>query len=374
MPYLPVNGGHGAITTVGRMRNGIQIWMDDLNSVTIAQDGKRLRLAVVLYPRLLLGPGLGGGHGFLQGRYGLISDNFVSVNIVMADGNLHTIDERSDLWWAIQGAGHNFGIVTSVTSKIYDIEHRTWSYTAFTFTGDKIEQIYQAANDHLNGTQPMDVTNYSFFINLPSIDPNAGVTSVDPAWSKPFQDIGRIATQSAAGDYPNLPAWTGNGNQDPPCQKVGLVNNRFPIDLELYDPEAQRQVYDLFKSATQETPALNGSLFLFEGYSLQAVQAVPKESTAVSYRGDKLLLAPLIIYAPDGPELERKATKLGQDLRQILHKATNRSELHTYINYAFGDETKENMYGSEQWRQDRLLVLKNKYDPHRKFSFYAPIA
>ncbi|RYO82162.1 hypothetical protein DL764_009647 [Monosporascus ibericus] len=177
MPYLPVNGGHGAITTVGRMRNGIQIWMDDLNSVTIAQDGKTAQigggaLSKTVIDAFLLGPGLGGGHGFLQGRYGLISDNFVSVNIVMADGNLHTIDECSDLWWAIQGAGHNFGIVTSVTSKIYDIEHRTWSYTAFTFTGDKIEQIYQAANDHLNGTQPMDVTNYSFFINLPSIDPN----------------------------------------------------------------------------------------------------------------------------------------------------------------------------------------------------------
>jgi hypothetical protein len=33
----------------------------------------------------------------------------------------------SDLWWAIKGAGHNFGIVTSVTSKTYDIEHKDWA-------------------------------------------------------------------------------------------------------------------------------------------------------------------------------------------------------------------------------------------------------
>ena len=71
----------------------------------------------------LLGPGLGGGHGFLQGHHGLVADQFVSMNIVLADGTLHTIDEKSDLWWAMRGAGHNFGIVTSVETKIYDIEH-----------------------------------------------------------------------------------------------------------------------------------------------------------------------------------------------------------------------------------------------------------
>lgn len=33
----------------------------------------------------ILGLGLGGGHGILQGRHGLISDQFVSMNIVLAD-------------------------------------------------------------------------------------------------------------------------------------------------------------------------------------------------------------------------------------------------------------------------------------------------
>ena len=51
-----------------------------------------------------------------------------------------------------------------------------------------------------------------------------------------------------------------------------------------------------------------------------------------------------------------------------------RDEFHAYVNYAFGTETNEEMYGYEQWRQDRLLALKDKYDPQRRFSFYAPIA
>ena len=72
--------------------------------------------------------------------------------------------------------------------------------------------------------------------------------------------------------------------------------------------------------------------------------------------------------------MDEKAAKLGNDLRQILYEGSGRSELHTYVNYAYGDESLQNMYGYEEWRQERLLSLKNKYDPDRKFSFYSPIA
>lgn len=413
------------------MQNGIEIWMNHLNTVEIAEDGKTAKIgggtltktvtdslwpvgkqtgasdadpflmAIFNIRKLMreivtgacectsiLGPGLGGGHGYLQGHHGLVQDQFVSMNIVFADGTLQTIDEESapDLWWAMRGAGHNFGIVTSVTSKIYDIEHPDWAYQSFTFTGDKVEALYHAINDHQlkNGTQPVDVVNYGFFFNSPDIDPNGpliafyilqeGVTAVDPFYTTPFLDLDPIATDAAGGKYTDLARWTSNSNESPPCQKVGLVNTRFPIDLAIYNTEAMRKAYDLFASVTQQTPALNGSLFLYEGYSLQGVQAIPSESTAYPYRDDTLLLAPLIIYPPGGPELEKTAAKLGEDMRQILYEGSGRSELHTYVNYAFGDESKQSMYGYEQWRQDRLLSLKNKYDPERKFSFYAPIA
>ncbi|RYP61604.1 hypothetical protein DL769_007637 [Monosporascus sp. CRB-8-3] len=406
-PFLAVTGGHGAITTVGRMQGGVQIWMNRLSSVDIAEDGKTAKIGGGTLSKAvtdvlwaagkqtvtggcectsILGPGLGGGHGFLQGRYGLISDQFVSMNIVLADGSMRTIDKSSDLWWAMQGAGHNFGIVTSVTSKIYDIQHRAWAYESFVFTGDKVEGLYEGINQHLlkNGTQPVDVINYSFFISVPDIDPakpvimffilQEGVESVDSSYTNYFHELGPVVTDSAGGSYTDLPAWTGNANTSPPCQKAGLVNMRFPVDVETYNIRAQRQVYDLFASAIQETPALNNSLFLFEGYSLQGVKAVPSESTAFPFRGDNLLLSPLITYAPSGPELDKKAADLGESLRQILHQGSGRKELHTYVNYAFGHETQRNWYGYEKWRLERLLELKKKYDPQRKFSFYAPIA
>lgn len=38
--FLPVNNAHGAIVTTGKVHNGIMIWMRQLNSVDIADDGQ----------------------------------------------------------------------------------------------------------------------------------------------------------------------------------------------------------------------------------------------------------------------------------------------------------------------------------------------
>lgn len=118
-----------------------------------------------------MGPALGGGHGWLQGHYGLIADQIVSADIVLADESLQTINDKSgfDLMWALKGAGHNFGVITSVTTKVYDIQHPDWAIETIIFSGDKVEAVYQAANDHLlrNGTQPVDLANWSYWLNIP---------------------------------------------------------------------------------------------------------------------------------------------------------------------------------------------------------------
>ena len=49
----------------------------------------------------LMGPGLGGGHGRYQGLYGLVSDNLVNLNVVLANGSSIRVNETEnpDLWW-----------------------------------------------------------------------------------------------------------------------------------------------------------------------------------------------------------------------------------------------------------------------------------
>lgn len=58
---------------------------------------------------------LGGGLGWLMGKYGLALDNLRCVELVTADGKVLQVSEQSepDLFWALRGGGGNFGIATS---------------------------------------------------------------------------------------------------------------------------------------------------------------------------------------------------------------------------------------------------------------------
>jgi FAD/FMN-containing dehydrogenase len=57
---------------------------------------------------------LGGGIGHLNGQFGLTCDSLRWAEIVLADGSRHIASpsREPDLFWAIRGAGANFGIVT----------------------------------------------------------------------------------------------------------------------------------------------------------------------------------------------------------------------------------------------------------------------
>lgn len=96
----------------------------------------------------VVGPGLGGGHGLQQGKHGLTMDHFVSLNVVLANGTAVTVNDTSypDLWWAMRGAGHNFGIVTSWDARIWEDNFRTYFIRTYQFAGDSLEPLIEEVN------------------------------------------------------------------------------------------------------------------------------------------------------------------------------------------------------------------------------------
>jgi FAD/FMN-containing dehydrogenase len=67
---------------------------------------------------------LGGGFGRLARRFGLALDNVKAVDIVTADGSLRhaSAEENPELYWAVRGGGGNFGVVTSFEFNLHPMQ------------------------------------------------------------------------------------------------------------------------------------------------------------------------------------------------------------------------------------------------------------
>src|SRR5690606_10300784 len=98
-----------------------------------------------------------GGIGFLSRRYGLTIDHIRAVELVLADGTQVRAapDENPDLFWAVRGAGANFGVATAFEFEVDELPEVGFGQLVLA-TQDLEETLYRYGR--LATTAPRDTT------------------------------------------------------------------------------------------------------------------------------------------------------------------------------------------------------------------------
>ncbi|OTA08263.1 FAD-binding domain and SignalP-predicted secretion signal [Trichoderma parareesei] len=400
--FLAYSRGHGSSSTISKFR-GIEINLSKLTKITIQPDKKSALFQGGVYADLsikklwndgyiaptgsngcvgLLGPALGGGLGRYQGQHGLISDNFISLNVVLANGTAITVSTKSnsDLFWAMKGAGHNFGIVTSAYIKIYPRKASTWHYHNYVWSQDKLEKVFEAL-DKFQGKGQIPAlmgVNFGQF----SIEPDISKTEAVIIWSfaydgpaadaekllAPFNAIPAISSTKDDVSYPDLLVAQQTDINSASCSSQPYVGST--TWLQTYNVSSQREIYKLFNKRIAQNPGLApGARVFFEGYSSKATQAIDPSTSSYPHR-DEYLLVFFAVAAP--PQLEGFARAWADKTVDIWHASQPGRRRATYVNYAVGNESLESIYGYDG-QLSRLRALKAKYDPRNKFRWYNPI-
>ncbi|KAL8304521.1 hypothetical protein RB597_004327 [Gaeumannomyces tritici] len=325
IPFMVKNRGHALTNTVGRFR-GIQIDICDCVG--------------------MMGPGLGGGYGRYQGLYGRIRDNLVNLNAVLANGSAIRVNATSHpgLWWGMQGAGHNFGIVTSFQSKIYPKKVDTWHYHSYIFTQDKLESLFEALNvlhGHGDGSTPaLMAANFGMFQIVPSISQAepaiiwafgcAGPAAEAEALLEPFNRLDPAAQESGNVPYPQVAPAMGSGMDQPICEP-GHAHVQSTSLFDAYNVTAERELYGLLARTFARHPQLAAGAF-------------------APARGLLMLFETRLTPSDASPENLRLARELVREAREVWNAGAPGLKPASYVNYANGDEPLEPMYGYDPWR------------------------
>ncbi|CAN9088500.1 unnamed protein product [Alternaria alternata] len=401
-PFHAISGAHATTTYLNNITNAVGIYLRGMNDIVIADDGDTARIqggilngdvtdflwahdkqtmttacACVGY----ISPILGGGHGWNQGRYGLASDQLISARMVLANGTAITVNENNpDLFWAIRGAGHNFGVVTEAEIKIYDKKSDVdqWAVSGYFYTHDKMEDVVSVANSWMvMANRSVSLEHYVVFSFDPEVDPvnpiviiwviYQGASTVPTQYTDPLVALSPISTDSGVTDLAGVSKYTGADRNGPSCTK-GYTRSLVPVSADTYDNSSLRKVLDIMATFPSE---FRSSAVLLESYSTNRVGEIPSDSTAYPDRDGQLLFSPFMTYEKDA-SLDAAAWGFAGEIRDTLIEGTNKT-YEAYINYARGDETTEELYGYEAWRLEKLRRLKKEYDPFGKFNFFAPI-
>jgi FAD/FMN-containing dehydrogenase len=305
-------------------------------------------------PTGIAGLTLGGGLGWLMGRFGLACDNLIGADVVTADGRTvrASAAENPDLLWALRGGGGNFGVVTAFE---YDLHPITTVYGgAVTYPPAQARDVFRLYRD-LTSDAPDELTAYAGVQPL-ATGPTFSVVacwSGDPATGErilaPLRRLGTpLADTLRVMPYLDMQALFAV----PPVRVGSYARSSFLRDLDDATIDA------LVARTLAPAPP---SLYFLEPVHGRA-STVGADESAFSHRGPGYSFAAVSLWFE--PNEAAAATAW---VRAFFDEMAPFLASGVYANYLAGDEGDARVRAAYGRSWDRLVALKRTFDSDNFF-------
>jgi hypothetical protein len=222
----------------------------------------------------------------------------------------------------------------------------------------------------------MTFTSYQTKTNKPVVAYNVlyeGPLDTAELYAAPFKALKPIQTTILTDvPYSDLYKVTGNGLKDQACvDNHNVVGNG--ISLPSWTAQDVRAAFNIFTNITAD-PRFSKSIMLMENYGMQGVRAVDSALTAmpVEERELPILVGPVLWWEGDDEQDVSDAYAYVNAVSDALFRSVEQNKRHTYVNYAVGGETNQQIYGYD-WRVEKLARLKRDWDPENRFGYFNPV-
>jgi FAD/FMN-containing dehydrogenase len=307
---------------------------------------------------------LGGGVGRLARKYGLACDNLLAVEVVTASGEVvrASARENEDLFWGIRGGGGNFGVVTAFEFRLHPVGPDV--------LGGVVVHRLQEARAALefyheySRTAPDELSADGIFLTSPDGEP---VFAISVCYVGPIDEGERV-----------LQPLTRFGA--PLSHEIGhlaytdvqaAADAFFPIGPCFYWKshflkEISDDALELTVDHFARVPSPR-SLLIFQQFG-GAVGRVARSETAFWHRDVQWDNFAVSVWTDPGEsEAQKRWVREWWDLMGPFSMGGE------YVNN-LGEEGEDRVRASYGGNYERLVTLKNKYDPTNFFRLNANIA
>src|SRR3954452_17444073 len=307
---------------------------------------------------------LGAGSGWLERMHGYTSHNLLAADVVTADGRLvrASEDENADLFWGLRGGGGNFGVVTQFEYRLHEVGPVVTAGMVLwpLEQAGEVMRFYRewiaAAPDEVGGGAALLVAPPEPFVPEPLRGkPVVAVIPIsfgDPELLRPIREFGSPFAD-LVGPMPYVEV-----------QK--LLDPGSPWGyLNYWKAEAVQELSDeLIELNLAHAEGIHAPLTATFFQPLGgALGRVPADATPINPGAGSWVVHAIAIWETEGEseyELER-VRRWGEFMKPFV-----RAGVPLTFSADTGDERVRATFGPEKY--ERLVALKDKYDPDNVFS------